>query len=125
LPKPAILDLSGSPQLAPPERDGFVAPCPWSLHRAGASIPATDTGTGSPFFLGYSLKWQFLDSDRRSKGILDFQSLSKLLAVSKQQMLFCEKPLCIELFRQEFKRHLVLFLFNENWRCSTRHILSQ
>lgn len=42
------------------------------------------------------------------------QSLSTLLAVPEQeQSLSFEKPLHVELFWQEFERHLVLFLLQK------------
>lgn len=44
------------------------------------------------------------------------QSLSKPLAMSKQQLFSYGKWLCLELFGQDFKRHLELFLLqNEPW----------
>lgn len=70
-----------------------------------------DIDTGSPFVQGYSHKWQFFGRDWSGKGLLDLQFLSKVLAMSKQQLLSWVKTLGIKLFWQEFKGHLVLFLF--------------
>ena len=38
---PAILGLSGSPQLGPPAGDAFRAACPQCLHRGGLASPVT------------------------------------------------------------------------------------
>jgi hypothetical protein len=38
---PAILGLSGSPQLVAPAGDAFAAAGPQRLHRGGPTIPAT------------------------------------------------------------------------------------
>lgn len=78
-----------------------------------------DIDTGSPFVQGYSHKWQFFGRDWSGKGLLDLQFLSKVLAMSKQQLLSCEKPLSIELFWQDIKRHLVYLLQNRSWHLIT------
>lgn len=79
-----------------------------------------DIDTGSPFLQGYSHKWQFFGRDWSGKGLLlDLQFLSKVLAMSKQQLLSCGKPLSIELFWQDIKRHLVYLLQNRFWHLVT------
>jgi hypothetical protein len=42
-----------------------------------STVPQMTLAQGTPFFLGYSQKWQFLGRDWRSKDILYFHSLSQ------------------------------------------------
>lgn len=58
-------------------------------------------------FTQVAVPWQGLD---KQGSFRSSQSVSKSLAVSKQQLLSCGKRLHVELFWQEFERHLVLFL---------------
>ena len=77
----------------------------------GSPCTHEDIGTGSSFPLGYSLKWQFLGRGQRSKGLLDLHSPcpNYWLCLSNK----CHMENC---FWQEYKRHLVLVLLqNESW----------
>lgn len=58
-------------------------------------------------FSHMAIPWQRLG---KQESFRSSQTLPKVLAMSKQQLVSCGKLLCIELFWQEFKRHLVLFL---------------
>lgn len=91
-----------------------------------AGVPSTGIGggvTGQPavprrvhrkplspeVFTQVAFSWQGLE---KQGSFTSSQPLSKSLSMSEQQ-LSCGKPLHVELFGQEFKRHLLLFLLQD------------
>ena len=107
--------FSGQPQTGHSGSLGKIPPCwqvfpPQELVVVSQVSPLFQGGhwhskTLSPgVFTWMAILWQGL---KNQWSFRSSQSLSKLLALSKQQLWSCRKPLCIQLFWQKLKRSLM------------------